>query len=178
MTYDDIVLKPTHDSNTIRILQKVDHLALIDSLRFYIDRLHEREQQGLRWANDFEGITDLRDKVANPNGYGSSDFRTWQEGTEVLQIISKQLGIRDYGRVRMLKIPPQKCYTFHYDLDLYRVHIPLITNPNAFFILDGRLWHMEVGYAYLVKVKDLHSAMNAGKEDRVHIVYDRCDYLL
>lgn len=179
MTYDDLVIKPTEDTVSIRRLIKVDHEKLLASMTSFTAKLTEEVSQiGLRWANDFEGITDLRDKTVNIHGYGSSDFRTWQPGTELLQSISNEIGIRDYGRVRMLKIPPQKCYTFHHDPDLYRVHIPLITNSGAFFIVDGKLWHLEAGYAYLVKVKDFHTAINTGKEDRVHIVYDRCDYLL
>lgn len=178
MTYDDLVLKPTEDTVGVRRLIKVDHLALLESLNTFSAKLSTTEQVGLRWANEFEGVTDLRDYTVNKNRYGSSDFKTWQSGTELLQQVSNEIGIREYGRVRMLKIPPQKCYTFHHDLDLYRVHIPLVTNPGAFLIIDGRLWHLEVGYAYLAKVRDFHTAINTGKEDRIHIVYDRCDYLL
>jgi hypothetical protein len=137
-----------------------------------------KPQVGLRWADDSEGVGDLRDKDYNPKGYGTSDFKDWQPNTEYLQEISNKLGIREYGRVRLLLMSPQTCYTFHSDPDAYRVHIPLWTHPNALFFVQGKMWHMELGYAYLMQVLHLHTAINAGRENRLHIVFDKCDNLL
>jgi hypothetical protein len=57
------------------------------------------------------------------------------------------------------------------------VHIPLWTHPNALFFVQGKMWHMELGYAYLMQVLYLHTAVNAGRENRLHIVFDKCDNL-
>jgi hypothetical protein len=57
------------------------------------------------------------------------------------------------------------------------VHIPLITNNESFVFVDGKMWHLPLGNAYLVKVKHHHLAVNAGMENRIHIVFDYCDNL-
>jgi len=164
---------------SVRLLSPVDVISLKISLQHYIDLAlnNNVKQQGLRWAGDFEGVSDLRYNQANPKKIGEKDFINWQSGTNVLQSIAKSLGIRDQGRVRMLMMLPKSTYSFHHDLDLWRVHIPLITNPDSFMIVDGKLWHLEVGNAYLVKVKDYHLALNSGSENRIHIVFDWCDNL-
>lgn len=176
MKKDDMILKPTV-TGSVRVLKEIDIEKLKNSLKIYIDKASEIRQQGLRWAGDFEGVSDLRYKDANPKQIGEKEFKNWQPNTEVLQEIAKELGIRDMGRVRVLMIPPKTTYSFHYDMDAWRVHIPLITNSDAFMVVDGKLWHLEIGYAYLVKVAHYHLALNAGNENRIHIVFDWCDNL-
>lgn len=168
------------DTGSVRVLATIDIHNLKISLQNYINNAlnNEVKQQGLRWAGDFEGISDLRYSAANPKKITEVDFVNWQPGTEILQTIASQLNIKNQGRVRMLMMLPKTTYSFHYDLDMWRVHIPLITNKDCFMIVDGKLWHLDVGYAYLVKVKDYHLALNAGNEKRIHIVFDWCDNLV
>lgn len=178
MIRDEMIYKP-QDSGSVRVLSAVDIPNLINSLAKYVNKaLTENvKQQGLRWAGDFEGISDLRYNDANPKKIGEIDFVDWQHGTELLQKIANQLKIRKQGRVRMLMMLPKTTYSFHHDPDSWRVHIPLVTNKDSFVVVDGKLWHLEIGYAYLVKVKDYHLALNAGSENRIHIVFDWCDNL-
>jgi hypothetical protein len=178
MTYDDVIHKPTYDSQGVRKLCNVDYQRLLNELGPLIDTMGpDKKQVGLRWADDFEGVGDLRDKDYNPKGYGTSDFKVWQPHTEYLQEVANSIGIREYGRVRLLLMSPQTCYTFHYDLDGHRVHIPLWTHNNSLFFVHGKMWHMELGYAYLMDVSKLHTAINAGRENRLHIVFDKCEHL-
>ena len=58
-----------------------------------------------------------------------------------------------------------------------RIHVPIITNEHCV-----QLWkddkevefnkHMQVGYAYELNNRAIHSAYNAGNEPRVHLVLD------
>jgi hypothetical protein len=161
------------------VLKKIDHQSLCHSLAHFIDLAHTGvTQQGLRWAGDFEGISDLRYADANPKKITEQDFKNWIPGTELLQEISRSLNIRDAGRVRLLAMKPRTSYSLHYDPDAWRVHIPLITNPDAFVFVDGKMWHLPVGNAYLVKVLDHHLALNAGTEIRMHVVFDYCANLV
>lgn len=177
MTRDEMIYTP-QATGSVRVLGPVDVDALCKSLSNFIQVAHEGvKQQGLRWAGDFEGVSDLRYSEANPNKIGEKDFVNWIEGTEVLQTVAKSFNIRDAGRVRMLTMLPRTTYSLHYDLDLWRVHIPLVTNPDAFMFVDGKMWHMPVGNAYLVKVEHHHLAVNAGSENRIHIVFDYCGNL-
>ena len=177
MTRDEMIHYPT-TTGPVRILGPVDIDLLRNSLSNFIQVANEGvKQQGLRWAGDFEGVSDLRYSEANPRKISEKDFVNWIEGTEVLQSVAKSFNIRDEGRVRMLMMKPKTTYSLHHDPDLWRVHIPLITNPDAFMFVDGKMWHMPVGNAYLVKVEHHHLAVNAGNENRIHIVFDYCGNL-
>lgn len=166
-------------TGSVRVLGSIEIEPLKESLKRFIDKaINENvKQQGLRWAGTFEGISDLRYDEANPKKIGEEDFVDWAPDTEELQNVAHSLGIRNQGRVRMLMMLPRSTYSFHHDPDLWRVHIPLITNPDAFMVVDGKLWHLQEGFAYLVKVKDYHLALNAGDKNRIHIVFDWCDNL-
>jgi hypothetical protein len=177
MTRDEMIHYP-EISGPVRTLGPVDVPSLIKSLQPYIEQqLIDKKQIALRKPEDWDGVGELRDSGRPLNVELYMSFNVWVDGTEVLQSIAADLGIKEFGRIRMLNLIPRTNYTFHYDPDSWRVHIPLITNEDAFMIVAGKLWHLPIGNAYLIKVKDYHSAMNAGKEDRIHIVFDWCDNL-
>lgn len=178
MTRDEIIHSPT-STGPVRVLGPVDIDQLKNSLQSFIDKAQSGVmQQGLRWAGNFEGVSDLRYQNANPKNYAAPDFTDWIPGTEYLQEVAKTLKpVRNAGRVRVLTMKPKTTYSLHYDPDLWRVHIPLITNPDAFMFVGGKMWHLPVGFAYLVQVEYHHLAINAGNENRIHIVFDWCDNL-
>lgn len=174
MNRDGIIHSPVA-TGPVRVLGPVDSIALSQSLQSFIDKAQTGvTQQGLRWAGDFEGVSDLRYSNANPKKITEEDFKDWVPGTELLQQVSKSLGIREVGRVRMLMMKPRTTYSLHYDPDLWRVHIPLITNSDAFVFVHGKMWHMPLGFAYLMQVEYHHLAINAGTENRIHVVFDYC----
>lgn len=174
MRREEIVHTP-ESTGSVRNLGPVDVPSLIQSLQPFVDLAQTGvTQQGLRWAGEFEGVGDLRYSEVNPRKISESDFKNWISGTELLQQVAKSFNVREEGRVRMLMMKPKTTYSLHFDADLWRLHIPLITNPDAFMVVDGKLWHMPIGSAYLVKVKDHHLALNAGNENRIHIVFDYC----
>lgn len=177
MKREEMIYSPQLDG-PVRVLGPVDVEALKSSLQQFIDIAQTGvTQQGLRWAGDFEGVSDLRYSDANPKKIGELDFVDWIKGTEYLQSVAKSFSIRDVGRVRMLMMKPRSTYSLHYDGDLWRVHIPLITNPDAFMFVHGKMWHMPIGNAYLMRVEHHHLALNAGMENRIHIVFDYCGNL-
>lgn len=177
MTRDEMIHAPT-STGPVRVLGPVDVERLMQSLQPFIDKAQTGiTQQGLRWAGDFEGVSDLRYSEANPRKIGEEDFKDWISGTEVLQEVAKTYNVRDVGRVRMLTMKPRTTYSLHHDQDLWRLHIPLITNPDSFMFVHGKMWHLPVGFAYLVQVEYHHLAVNAGSENRIHVVFDWCDNL-
>lgn len=56
--------------------------------------------------------------------------------------------------------------------NLHRIHIPIITNPNVRFSVDGELVNMQAGKAYEINNTVKHSVYNDGKEHRVHLILD------
>ena len=79
MTRDEMIYTP-QATGSVRVLGPVDVDALCKSLSNFIQVAHEGvKQQGLRWAGDFEGVSDLRYSEANPNKIGEKDFVNWIE---------------------------------------------------------------------------------------------------
>ena len=65
---------------------------------------------------------------------------------------------------------PKTCYTYHQDWSK-RLHIPLITNENCFFIIDDKVSrHPADGRSYIVDTTKMHTFVNASLENRIHIV--------
>ena len=54
----------------------------------------------------------------------------------------------------------------------HRIHIPITTNDRVRFIIDGRPYRFEVGNVYEINNLKTHSVINAGKDDRIHFIFD------
>lgn len=55
---------------------------------------------------------------------------------------------------------------------LCRVHIPLTSNDDAWFITDGEPHRLLPGFAYRVDTQAEHGVVNNGKTPRVHCMFD------
>lgn len=55
---------------------------------------------------------------------------------------------------------------------LCRVHVPIMTNDQALFIVNDAIHRLELGRAYQIDTRDPHSVVNAGNTPRVHLMID------
>jgi len=53
-----------------------------------------------------------------------------------------------------------------------RIHIPVSTNDDVEFILNGERTRMDVGKCYYIDADAPHSVLNRGNSDRVHLLID------
>lgn len=53
-----------------------------------------------------------------------------------------------------------------------RFHVPLKTNDQAFFIVEGERFFLKEGIAYELNNSKYHSVRNNSKETRVHLIID------
>lgn len=53
-----------------------------------------------------------------------------------------------------------------------RVHVPLTSNPESRFIVDGEAHRLEVGSAYAVNTRAKHAVTNDGATPRTHLMMD------
>lgn len=60
----------------------------------------------------------------------------------------------------------------HFDEDLARLHIPVMTHENVDFILDGKKVPMDIGNCYYIDADVPHSVVNNSDQDRVHLLID------
>ena len=77
------------------------------------------------------------------------------------------------GRARINILPGKQCLTLHKDLmEEVRFHVPVNTNKGALFINNDQVGRMEEeGALYVYKTSMLHTAINASREMRVHLVF-------
>ncbi len=81
--------------------------------------------------------------------------------------------------VRMLltKMPPGSAIPEHVDsgpalMNCHRVHIPITTNDDVVFMVDGEKKNMQVGEFWEINNALDHSVENQGDEDRIHLIID------
>ena len=54
----------------------------------------------------------------------------------------------------------------------HRIHVPLISNPDALFIVGNLRFHMPEGEMWEINNRRTHAVRNAGTEARVHLIMD------
>jgi len=88
-------------------------------------------------------------------------------------IIEEYINLFKLFRTRLMWLGPKSCYSMHKDTHK-RIHIPLITNDQCFFIFKiGLVRHIPIGHAYLINSTLQHTAINGSFEHwRLHIVGD------
>lgn len=80
--------------------------------------------------------------------------------------------------VRFLRLGPRavirehRDYKLSIDDGLARIHIPVKTNPEVEFHLDGELVEMKEGEAWYLNFNLYHSVRNSGVDERIHLVID------
>jgi len=80
--------------------------------------------------------------------------------------------------VRLMKLAAGSRIKEHVDPELAmeqgyaRLHIPITTNTQMEFVLNGEAVHMAPGECWYLRLSDPHSLHNRGSSDRVHIVMD------
>jgi hypothetical protein len=80
--------------------------------------------------------------------------------------------------VRLMKLEVQSVIKEHRDHDLsldqgtIRLHIPVITNPQVEFFLNGAQVEMREGECWYLRLSDPHRVANNGPIDRIHLVID------
>ncbi len=82
------------------------------------------------------------------------------------------------GAVRLMALAAGSVIHQHRDDDLNaawgmaRLHVPLVTNPEVDFRLNGQRVDMAVGECWYLRLSDPHMVRNDGAAARVHLVID------
>lgn len=136
----------------------IDHILLeIESLPEYKTQL---SLQVTADGNSGEG------KLENLN-HTEKDFNLFAYDLPYTNSILTWLGMY---RSRLMKMKPKTCYSYHWD-PTKRMHIPIITNENNFFVIDDEVSRYPAdGSYYLIDTTKKHTFVNASFENRLHIV--------
>lgn len=171
------------------IITKTDYqfncYQLINNVKLITDNYLYRDQINLKYCddNDHQRYSDsLWDKKLNKYVVDQSQFNKLIPQLHDNYLCHVMASINNFGiksqlsigRIRINTLRPKSCLTYHSDTDSKcRLHIPVITNDKVFFIVDGVAGQMlEVGTMYVLDVTKRHTAINASRDSRVHIVAD------
>ena len=87
----------------------------------------------------------------------------------------------DFMSAILINLPAGKSIARHVDANpirdkfnrCHRIHIPIITNPDCIFEIDGEERNMKEGEIWEISnVKKPHSVQNKGVSDRIHLLID------
>jgi hypothetical protein len=70
------------------------------------------------------------------------------------------------------EIKPHSDHCLGYEDGSFRLHIPIITNSDVEFVLDGTRLIMNEGECWYIDANFIHSVANRGTQDRIHLVID------
>lgn len=100
----------------------------------------------------------------------------------IMDAVTQSYGHKEtgYSKVMLARLRSGHSIAPHVDgkgsnLVSHKVHIPLITNTDAMFYINGKARHLEAGQAYEVNNIVKHGADNRGSEDRIHLIFEHFD---
>lgn len=80
---------------------------------------------------------------------------------------------------RLLKLQPgcylheHRDYVYLEQVPRFRLHVPIVTNPNAHIVMPGSAIHLTRGNLWKLNPHSaIHSACNFGSEPRIHLMLD------
>ena len=79
-------------------------------------------------------------------------------------------GAADAARPRGSQIKVHRDHDFAFEQGTVRIHVPVTTNAEVDFRLNGVRCAMPAGSAWYLRLSDPHSVANRGAQDRVHLV--------
>jgi hypothetical protein len=57
----------------------------------------------------------------------------------------------------------------------HKIHVPIVTNPNVKFYVNGKEYHFEKGKVYEVNNAAPHAVKNEGDSARIHLIFEYLD---
>ena len=94
----------------------------------------------------------------------------------IKQLISSEGPFGKAHYAFIFKLKPNGVTLTHQDMiekwfDMYRIHIPIITNSGANLIVNERSQHLATGHAWSFDNQANHGVVN-GAEERIHLIFD------
>jgi|TARA_R110000851_G_scaffold233885_1_gene386385 hypothetical protein len=91
------------------------------------------------------------------------------EGTVLGEMYNELLSRFVLGRVRLMRSEPKTCLSWHKDTSP-RIHYPIKTQPGCLMVIGDEVKHLPTDTWWMTDTTYNHTAMNASKETRIHLV--------
>jgi hypothetical protein len=128
----------------------------------------------------FRFVSDFRDWRRS---YSRPAWEAWRTRVEpVLDAAVAPYGYAnaEFPRVMLARMAPGGVIHPHRDRNPaakwpHKIHVPLVTNPQVTFSIDGVGHHFVEGQAVEVSNMAVHAVENAGDTDRIHLIFEYYD---
>ena len=176
-------------TSSVRQLGRVDIRELREAVLALPEAVWESENRSK--PNRFDAL-DKTDHIVFRFVKGFGDWRTsydrplWAEWKGLLEPVLAS-ATADYGyergaypRVMLARMGPGGMIQPHRDANPaakwpHKVHVPILTNENVTFYVDGVGYRFEEGEAVEVNNMVVHAVTNAGSSPRVHLIFEYYD---
>lgn len=176
-------------TTSFRDLGKVDISALKTAVLAIPDQIWARENAAK--PNRFEAL----DRTAHIVFRFVQDFKDWRNSYDgglwpewrpllepVLEAATRDYGYKRgaYPRVMLARMPVGGVIHPHRDANPaakwpHKIHVPILTNPRVMFYVNGEGRHMAEGEAVEVNNMGVHSVLNEGATERIHLIFEYYD---
>lgn len=155
----------------IRIIEPIDvtpilaSYFLLESSIQWTNYGHKGKQVGLQYK-------DNEDPWSSAVGKSQGDELTYTDLNPFFKnTIFEELIIKyNFKRTRLMWVGPYACYSMHKDATP-RVHIPLITNQDCYFVFkNGEMKNFLKDAVWWVDTTKTHTFMNCSEYPRLHLV--------
>lgn len=114
------------------------------------------------------------------------DLPAWDEWAErllpILETAAAPFGYAEpfFPRIMFARLPAGAFIAPHVDGEPrvsipHKIHVPVVTHPQAFFFVEDERYHLTAGRAYEVNNAARHSVVNGGSGDRIHLIFECLD---
>lgn len=103
--------------------------------------------------------------------------KIWNVSKPLVEFVNKMIPNGKIVRGEVVNLIPGRSLTPHVDIYWFhresrRIHIPITTNDQCFLTFENRQHYLEVGTMYEINNRIVHSAVNNGLTNRVHVILD------
>ncbi len=176
-------------TTSVRALGQVDVARLRDAVLAIAEAQWDAENADK--PNRFEALDRTRHIVFRfvsdfQDWRKSYDRPLWAQWRELLEPVMAQ-AVAPYGyaraefpRVMLARMAPGGVIKPHRDANPaakwpHKIHVPLLTNEQVTFFIDGVGYHFREGEAVEVSNMAVHAVENAGSSDRIHLIFEYFD---
>jgi hypothetical protein len=151
--------------NNIDVTTILESYSLIEPNIVWTEYGHKGKQTGLQYFN-------MEDPWTSAVGVSRGRELEYNRLNPFFKNSIFEEIIKEYNlkRTRLMWVYPFACYTMHYDTTA-RIHIPLITNPECYFVFkNGLVENLKIGSSYWVDTTKPHTFINCSEHKRLHLV--------
>lgn len=163
-------------SNIKNFLSKIDENIWVE----YVDRQSYAPNPLMKETETIPIIFDIESITDNNNATISKYYSEFNIGDFIKSIkplYENEFGIGDFKRILLVRLKKGCKIKAHVD-DGYslilcnRTHIPIVTNENVLFNVDGETKNLREGEIWEIANQKIHSVNNNSDIDRIHMVID------